>query len=112
MSEVRNPRKALLRDLAYLKVLKAISAKRPADATRIFHQFRLADTKSLRREFFKRVKEMPKAKTTGFCRRRKAEWRPPICNCSFLAANGPKLFEPVAQAESFGNSDCGELQGD
>ena len=39
-----------------------------------------------------------------------AKWRPPSRNCSFLARMAEA--EPVGKAMSFGNFDCGELQGD
>ena len=67
MSEVRNPRKALLRDLAYLINLEAISANRPADAGQLMFSINLDwPTQITETEFFKRVKEMPKAKVYGF----------------------------------------------
>lgn len=65
--KVRNPRKALLRDLAYLINLEAISAKRPADAGQLMFSINLDwPTQITETEFFKRVKEMPKAKVYGF----------------------------------------------
>ena len=65
--KVRNPRKALLRDLAYLINLEAISAKRPADAAQLMFSINLDwPTQITETEFFKRVKEMPKAKLYGF----------------------------------------------
>jgi hypothetical protein len=65
--KVRNPRKALLRDLASLINLEAISAKRPADAGQLMFSINLDwPTQITETEFFKRVKEMPKAKVYGF----------------------------------------------
>lgn len=66
---VRNPYKALVRDLNYLIQLRAISAKRlPAPEN---HDFLISiqlgwPTEITETEFFKRVKAMPKGKVYGF----------------------------------------------
>ncbi|MGH7958052.1 MAG: Fic family protein [Opitutaceae bacterium] len=64
---VRNPQKALIRDLNYLIGLQAISAKRLPDVggfllnINLDWPMKITDT-----EFFRRMKEMPKGKVYGF----------------------------------------------
>lgn len=66
---VKNPYKALVRDLSYLIQLRAITARRlPAPEE---HEFLISiqlgwPTEITETEFFKRVKEMPKGKVYGF----------------------------------------------
>jgi hypothetical protein len=61
------PRKALSRDLNCLIMLEAISAKRPTDAAQLKFSINLDwPAQITETEFFKRVKEMPKAKVCGF----------------------------------------------
>jgi hypothetical protein len=67
VSEVRNPRKALIRDLNYLIMLEAILGKRPADAVQLIFSINLDwPTRITETDFFKRVKEMAKAKVCVF----------------------------------------------
>lgn len=65
--KVNNPRKALIRDLNYLVGLQAITAKRLPDKTDFVLSINLEwPTQITETEFFKRVKELPKAKVYGF----------------------------------------------
>ncbi len=65
--QVKNPRKALIRDLVYLAGLQAIDIKRTADKTGFIISINLDwPTQITESEFFKRVKDMPKAKVYGF----------------------------------------------
>lgn len=64
---VKNPRKALIRDLTYLSVLQAIEIKQTNDKLDAVISLNLDwPTQITESEFFKRVKEMPKAKIHGF----------------------------------------------
>ena len=64
---VKNPRKALIRDLSYLAELQAIETKRAADKVDFIISINLDwPAQITESEFFKRVKEMPKAKVHGF----------------------------------------------
>lgn len=64
---VNNPRKALIRDLNYLVGLQALTAKRLQDKSDFQLSINLEwPTQITETEFFKRVKEMPKAKVYGF----------------------------------------------
>ena len=110
MSEVRNPRKALLRDLAYLKVLKAISAKRPADATRIFHEFRFGRHKITETGVFQARKRNAKAKATGFVvvGRSGSDLRIAIAVLKAMARSYSSRWRRRSLWEFY----CGELQGD
>jgi Fic family protein len=60
-----NPRKAFIRDINYLLQLRAIGFRREAEKNVMFAELdwptRITET-----EFFKSVKNMPKAKTSGF----------------------------------------------
>jgi hypothetical protein len=63
--QVKNPRKALIRDLFYLASLQAIEIK--ADKLDSIISINLDwPTQITENEFFKRVKEMPKVKIHGF----------------------------------------------
>jgi len=64
---VKNPHKALIRDLNYLIRLEAISAQRMHDTSEFVISANLKwPTQITETEFFKKVKEMPKAKFHGF----------------------------------------------
>jgi len=64
---VKNPRKAVIRDLSYLAGLLAIEIKQAADKLDFIISINLDwPTQITENEFFKRVKEMPKAKVHGF----------------------------------------------
>jgi Fic family protein len=64
---VKNPYKTLIRDLNYLIRLEAISAQRMPDQSESVITVNLKwPTQITDTEFFKRVKEMPKAKFHGF----------------------------------------------
>jgi Fic family protein len=65
---LKNPRKALIRDLSYLASLQAIEIKPQAAGKLDFIISINLDwpTQITETEFFKRVKEMPKAKVRGF----------------------------------------------
>jgi Fic family protein len=64
---VKNPRKALIRDLSYLATLLAIGLKQTDDKLDTIISINLDwPTQITESEFFKRVKEMPKAKLHGF----------------------------------------------
>ena len=65
--KVSNPRKALIRDLNYLIHLQAIQVKRLADKSDYLFSINLDwPTQITETEFFRRVKELPKAKGYGF----------------------------------------------
>jgi Fic family protein len=65
--KLRNPRKALIRDLTYLIQLQAIQVKRLADKGDYLLSINLEwPTQITETEFFRRVKELPKAKVHGF----------------------------------------------
>ncbi len=65
--EMKNPYKALVRDLSYLITLEAISARPHAEKSDILISIRLEwPTRITETEFFRKVKEMPKAKVHGF----------------------------------------------
>jgi Fic family protein len=65
--KVSNPRKALIRDFNYLIQLQAIQVKRLADKSDYLLSINLEwPTQITETEFFKRVKELPKAKVYGF----------------------------------------------
>lgn len=64
---MKNPYKALIRDLNYLIELQAISARRLPDNAGFLISIRLEwPTRVTETEFFRKVKEMPKAKVHGF----------------------------------------------
>lgn len=64
---VRNPQKALIRDLNYLIGLQAILAKRLPDVSGFLLSINLDwPTKITETEFFRRMKERPKGKVYGF----------------------------------------------
>jgi Fic family protein len=64
---VKNPHKTLIRDLNHLIRLEAISAQRMPDKSEFVISANLKwPTQITETEFFKRVKEMPKAKFHGF----------------------------------------------
>ncbi len=64
---VKNPRKALIRDLSYLAGLEAIEIKQTDDKLDAIVSINLDwPTQITESEFFKRVKKMPKAKLFGF----------------------------------------------
>ncbi|MEK6607032.1 MAG: hypothetical protein AABZ30_05155, partial [Myxococcota bacterium] len=64
---VKNPWKALVRDLGYLIGLGAISATRPAaGADHVIGVNLKWPTEITETEFFRRVKVMPKGKVHGF----------------------------------------------
>lgn len=64
---MKNPYKALIRDLNYLIQLKALQAKPTADGQDFVISIRLDwPTQITETEFFRQVKEMPKAKVHGF----------------------------------------------
>ena len=64
---VNNPRKALIRDLNYLVGLQALTAKRLPDKNDFQLSINLEwPTQITETEFFKRAKELPKAKVYGF----------------------------------------------
>lgn len=64
---VRNPHKALVRDLNYLIGLEALAATRLPDKAGYLLRIRLDwPTRITETEFFKRVKAMPKGKVYGF----------------------------------------------
>lgn len=64
---VRNPQKALIRDLTYLLGLDAIKAQRLPDVGGFLLTINLDwPTKITETEFFRRMKEMPKGKVYGF----------------------------------------------
>ena len=64
---VKNPYKALIRDLKYLIGMGAISAQRQADKTSFLISLNLKwPTEITETEFFQRVKAMPKGKVYGF----------------------------------------------
>jgi hypothetical protein len=64
---LKNPYKALVRDLNYLIGLEAISARRlPADAGFVLSINLDWPTQITETEFFRRVKAMPKGKVYGF----------------------------------------------
>jgi Fic family protein len=64
---VKNPYKALIRDLNYLIELKAIAARRLPEEAGFLIFIRLEwPTQITETEFFQRVKAMPKAKVHGF----------------------------------------------
>lgn len=64
---LKNPSKALIRDLSALIELEAIAAKRLPDDAGFLISIRLEwPTKITDTEFFRRAKEMPKAKVHGF----------------------------------------------
>jgi hypothetical protein len=64
---VKNPRKAVIRDLSYLAGLLAIEIKQAADKLDFIISINLDwPTQITENEFFKRVKEMPRAKVHGF----------------------------------------------
>jgi hypothetical protein len=65
--QVKNLRKALIRDLSYLAGLEAIEIKQTDDKLDATISINLDwPTQITESEFFKRVKEMPKAKLHGF----------------------------------------------
>lgn len=63
---LKNPNKALSRDISYLIALKAVDYRKTESNQ--FHFFARLEwpTEITETEFFKRVKEMPKAKTYRF----------------------------------------------
>jgi hypothetical protein len=64
---LKNPHKALIRDLNYLIQLQAIQAKRLPEDGGFLLSVRLEwPTQITETEFFRRVKEMPKGKVYGF----------------------------------------------
>ena len=64
---VKNPYKALVRDLNYLIEVKALAAKRLPEDAGFLISIRLEwPTEITETEFFRRVKAMPKAKVHGF----------------------------------------------
>jgi Fic family protein len=64
---VRNPYKALIRDLNYLIELKALGARRLPEERGFLISIRLEwPTQITETEFFRKAKEMPKAKVHGF----------------------------------------------
>ncbi len=64
---VKNPRKAVIRDLSYLVALQAIEIKQTGDKSDAIISINLDwPAQITESEFFKRVKEMPKAKVHGF----------------------------------------------
>ncbi len=64
---MKHPYKALIRDLNYLIELNAISARRLPDNAGFLISIRLEwPTRVTETEFFRQVKEMPKAKVHGF----------------------------------------------
>ncbi len=64
---LKNPTKALIRDLNYLIELKAVGAQRLPDEAGFLISIRLEwPTQVTETEFFRHVKEMPKAKLHGF----------------------------------------------
>ena len=64
---VKNPRKAVIRDLSYLAALQAIEIKQTGDKLDAIISINLDwPAQITESEFFKRVKEMPKAKVHGF----------------------------------------------
>jgi len=64
---VNNPRKALIRDLNYLVGVQALTAKRLPDKSDFQLSINLEwPTQITETEFFKRAKELPKAKVYGF----------------------------------------------
>lgn len=63
---LRNPIRALVRDINGLRQLQAISVKREEDNTYLISVRLEWPTEITETEFFRRVKEMPKAKTHGF----------------------------------------------
>ena len=65
-NSLRNPMKALVRDINGLIQLRAISFKKLENNQYEFSVRLEWPTEITETEFFKRVKEMPKAKTHGF----------------------------------------------
>ncbi len=64
---VKNPYKALIRDLSYLIELKAIAAERLTEPAGFLISIRLEwPTEITETEFFRKVKALPKAKIHGF----------------------------------------------
>ncbi len=64
---VKNPTKALFRDLSYLGALRAIRARRPDEDSDVLLSANLAwPTEITETEFFKLVRQMPKGKIYGF----------------------------------------------
>jgi len=67
---VKNPRKALIRDLGYLLELEAVHAIRPAEDQGVVLSINLDWPMQITEtEFFRRIKEMPKGKVYGFLSR-------------------------------------------
>lgn len=65
--KVKNPYKALVRDLGYLVQLKAIMVKRLSEGAGFLVSIRLEwPTQITETEFFRRAKDMPKGKVYGF----------------------------------------------
>jgi len=63
---LKNPRKALLRDLAYLIDLEAMSVERVEPASTLLKVNLEWPTQITETEFFRRAKQMPKGKVYGF----------------------------------------------
>ena len=75
---MKNPYKALIRDLNYLIELQAISARRLPDNAGFLISIRLEwPTRVTETEFFRKVKEMPKAKVHRFLSNRSVITRHP-----------------------------------
>ena len=67
---VKNPRKALIRDLGYLLELKAMQTRRPEEVQGVMLSINLDWPMQITEtEFFRRIKEMPKGKVYGFLSR-------------------------------------------
>ncbi|MGD0820225.1 MAG: Fic family protein [Desulfomonilia bacterium] len=67
---VKNPRKALIRDIGYLVELEAVHAIRPAEDQGVVLSINLDWPMQITEtEFFRRIKEMPKGKVYGFLSR-------------------------------------------
>jgi Fic family protein len=64
---LKNPTKALIRDLTYLIVLEAVRVRKIPEAKRVMLSVNIDwPTQITETEFFRRVKEMPKGKVHGF----------------------------------------------
>jgi hypothetical protein len=64
---VKNPGKALVRDLSYLIQLGALNVKKLPDEKEFLFSINLDwSTQITETEFFRRVKDMPKGKVYGF----------------------------------------------
>ncbi|MGO9146772.1 MAG: Fic family protein [Desulfomonilia bacterium] len=67
---VKNPRKALIRDIGYLVELEAVQVRRPAGNQGVVLSINLDWPMQITEtEFFRRIKEMPKGKVYGFLSR-------------------------------------------